>query len=246
MCDFGAFTTQGLLKITYFVLQLDMALTNGTMAVQYYRLPRHILAMFHRCIASSSFKKQDAKFGGDETSSRTSLQQLRRNWGLGSFGVSKMSDLIDHDNHDQRQQMRKLLSQPLFTPRYNVTLDAERELALTRLKEICDKKHISVVDFRGDPRRIFTAHELTAVVDPSTACKMTVQFNLFGGTILRLGSETHHQQLLAGIDTLEDIGCFALTELGYGNNAVEMETTATYDRKTEEFVVSSPTTLAQK
>lgn len=24
------------------------------------------------------------------------------------------------------------------------------------------------------------------------------------------------------------IGCFALTELGYGNNAVEMETTATY------------------
>ena len=225
-----------------------MALTNGTMALQYYRMPRYILAVFHRCIASSSFKdqKQNAKFGGDAASSRPSLQQLRGNWGLGSFDVPKMTNLIDHDNHDQRQQMRKLLSEPLFTPRYNMALDAERELALTRLKEICDKKHISVLDFRGDPRRIFTAHELTAVVDASTATKMTVQFNLFGGTILRLGSETHHQQLLAGIDTLEDIGCFALTELGYGNNAVEMETTATYDRKTEEFVVSSPTTLAQK
>jgi acyl-CoA oxidase len=37
-----------------------------------------------------------------------------------------------------------------------------------------------------------------------------------------------------------------LTELGYGNNAVEMETTAVYDKKTEEFIINTPTTLAQK
>ena len=37
------------------------------------------------------------------------------------------------------------------------------------------------------------------------------------------------------IDSLENIGCFGLTELGYGNNAVEMETTATYDEKTQTF-----------
>jgi len=36
--------------------------------------------------------------------------------------------------------------------------------------------------------------------------------------------------LRAGIDTLHDVGCFGLTELGYGNNAVEMETTAIYDK----------------
>ena len=35
---------------------------------------------------------------------------------------------------------------------------------------------------------------------------------------------------IAAIDTLYDIGCFGLTELGYGNNAVEMETTAVYDK----------------
>ena len=60
--------------------------------------------------------------------------------------------------------------------------------------------------------------------------KMTVQFNLFGGTVLKLGTERHHHQLLKGIDTLDDVGCFGLTELGYGNNAVEMETTAVYDK----------------
>merc|ERR1712079_92667 len=45
---------------------------------------------------------------------------------------------------------------------------------------------------------------------------------------------------------LQDIGCFGLTELGYGNNAVEMETTAVYDEETKEFIVNTPHPLAQK
>jgi acyl-CoA oxidase len=42
------------------------------------------------------------------------------------------------------------------------------------------------------------------------------------------------------------MGCFALTELGYGNNAIEMETTATYVPETREFIINSPTPLSQK
>lgn len=49
------------------------------------------------------------------------------------------------------------------------------------------------------------------------------------GTVLKLGTDKHHQGLLRGIDNMESIGCFALTELGFGNNAVEMQTTANYD-----------------
>ena len=37
-----------------------------------------------------------------------------------------------------------------------------------------------------------------------------------------------------------------MTELAYGNNAVEMETTAHYDKKTQEFVINTPTPQAQK
>lgn len=36
-----------------------------------------------------------------------------------------------------------------------------------------------------------------------------------------------------------------LTEIS-GNNAVEMETTATYDPATQEFIIHTPRTLAQK
>jgi acyl-CoA oxidase len=53
---------------------------------------------------------------------------------------------------------------------------------------------------------------------------MTVQFNLFGGTVLKLGSERHHGKFLDAIDRVNEIGCFGLTELGYGNNAIEMVT----------------------
>lgn len=69
---------------------------------------------------------------------------------------------------------------------------------------------------------------------------MTVQFNLFGGTLLKLGTERHHH-ILNDIDSFDQVGCFGLTELAYGNNAVEMETTMTLDKETDEWIVNTPT-----
>lgn len=70
-----------------------------------------------------------------------------------------------------------------------------------------------MTDFRSNPKRVFAAHEVIAMADGSVATKMTVQFNLFGGTVLKLGTERHHKLLLEGIDNLDAIGCFALTEV---------------------------------
>jgi len=184
-------------------------------------------------------------------SNRVSPQELRDNWrkkmggSVASFNVPEMKRLLDHDNHKMRDEFREFLKDPIFQPRYDLTLDEERELALKRLQAICDAGFISVLDFHRNPLKVFAAHEL-AVIDPAMGTKMTVQFNLFGGTVLKLGTERHHRKLLAGIDDLTEVGCFGLTELGYGNNAVEMETTATYDPATDELIVNTPTTLAQK
>lgn len=123
--------------------------------------------------------------------------QLRKEWGSACFDVSKMTKFLDHDNHVKREEFRKLISQdPLFIPKYNISLEEERSIALERLKKLCSQGFISVLDFKNNPLWIFAAHELAAVVDGSMATKMTVQFNLFGGTVLKLGTDRHHKNLL--------------------------------------------------
>lgn len=82
-------------------------------------------------------------------------------------------------------------------------------------------------------------------VDGSLATKFTANFNLFGGTLMALHTE-RHLPFMKKLDSLENMGCFCFTELGYGNNAPKMETTATYDEKTQEFIVHCPTTASQK
>lgn len=140
--------------------------------------------------------------------------------------VSALHTLLEHDNPELRHRMKAFFAaDPLYIPRYDIDLRDDRELALARLERFCRAGFISVGDFAVDPRRIFAAHEVAALVDPSMATKMTVQFNLAGGSILRLGSERHHRAVLRGIDDASVMAAFALTELGAGNNAVEMTTT---------------------
>ena len=55
-----------------------------------------------------------------------------------------------------------------------------------------------------------------------------------------------HLPMMRDVDSLKNMGCFCFTELGYGNNAPQMETTATYDPVAKEFVINSPTVLSQK
>ncbi|CAJ0761701.1 23876_t:CDS:2 [Entrophospora sp. SA101] len=157
-----------------------------------------------------------------------------------------LGHLLANDNHENRKAMINFMaSDPIYIPRYNVSLEFERELALQRLKKLADQKFISVLDFEKNPLNIFAAHEIAGMVDGSMGTKMTVQWNLFGGSVIKLGTE-RHRHLLPGIDNLNDIGCFGLTELGFGNNAVEMQTTAIFDESSREFIINTPSTLAQK
>jgi len=172
-------------------------------------------------------------------------ESLRQQWAATGVNVDKLQHIMDHDNHEMRANFREYLKQDDFKPKYAIPLDEERELALTRLQKVCDEDFMSVRDFADNPHRIFAAHELMTWIDPATTVKMTVQFNLFGGTVFRLGTERHHH-LLDGIDSLEDIGCFGLTELGFGNNAVEMQTTAVYNKDDDTITINTPTELAHK
>lgn len=168
---------------------------------------------------------------------------------VSKFGIMassvKLQQILEPDNQTTRQKLRELFNDSLFRPQFTLTLDQQREIALERLRKICAAKVISVFDFERNPLNIFAVHELVGMVDGSVATKLTVQFNLFGGTLLKLGTE-RHREIVKGVDDLSVIGCFALTELGYGNNAIEMETVAMYDSTSDTITVNSPTVLSQK
>ena len=84
----------------------------------------------------------------------------------------------------------------------------------------------------GDIGASVAAFETMAFGDLSVLVKVGVQFGLFGGAILQLGTKHHHDAYLADLVTGDLLGCFAMTETGHGSNVQALGTFATYDVET--------------
>jgi acyl-CoA oxidase len=98
----------------------------------------------------------------------------------------------------------------------------------------------------GDVGASFAAFETLAFGDLSVLVKVGVQFGLFGGAILQLGTTRHHEKYLADLVTGKVMGCFAMTETGHGSNVQALGTVATYDAGTSEFVITTTGPEANK
>ncbi|MFD3546731.1 acyl-CoA dehydrogenase [Streptomyces sp. NPDC058655] len=98
----------------------------------------------------------------------------------------------------------------------------------------------------GDVGASIAAFETLAFGDLSVLVKVGVQFGLFGGAILHLGTGRHHDAYLPDLITGELMGCFAMTETGHGSNVQALGTVATYDAANREFVITTPDDQARK
>ncbi len=99
--------------------------------------------------------------------------------------------MLFNDDPAKAEKWNKLFEDPVFFPKQNISLDESRALAYKRLKKVSEAKLFSIYDFEKDPKNLFTAHEMLGWVDGSLATKFTVQFNLFGGTLMALHTDRH-------------------------------------------------------
>ncbi|KAE8680687.1 Acyl-coenzyme A oxidase, peroxisomal [Hibiscus syriacus] len=64
--------------------------------------------------------------------------------------------------------------------------------------------------------------------------------NLWGGSVLKLGTKKHRDKYFKGIDNVDYPGCCAMTELHHVSNVQGLQTTATFDPVTDEFILDTP------
>ncbi|WP_322920952.1 acyl-CoA dehydrogenase family protein [Nocardioides renjunii] len=157
--------------------------------------------------------------------------------------------------------------------RYREVRDLVRANLVEHAQILLDEEQLSTADFRervrdvvvtmagtgqtgmgfpeeygggGDIGASVAAFETLAYGDLSVLVKVGVQFGLFGGAILQLGTRAHHDAHLADLVSGRTMGCFAMTESGHGSNVQALGTVATYDVEAEEFVITTPDDESRK
>ncbi|XP_028772913.1 peroxisomal acyl-coenzyme A oxidase 1 [Neltuma alba] len=73
-----------------------------------------------------------------------------------------------------------------------------------------------------------------------------LHWGMFVPAIKGQGTDEQQQKWLPLAYKMQIIGCYAQTELGHGSNVQGLETTATFDPQTDEFVIHSPTLTSCK
>jgi acyl-CoA oxidase len=164
-----------------------------------------------------------------------------------------LTALLDGTYVEVRNLTRKRLVEhaQVLTDAREMSRDDFRERVLQLVKELAATGQTGMgfpVEHGGggDIGASVAAFETMAFGDLSVLVKVGVQFGLFGGAILQLGTQKHHDAYLAPLVRAELMGCFALTETGHGSNVQALGTVAHYDLETHEFVITTPDDSARK
>lgn len=138
----------------------------------------------------------------------------------------------------KEKQMLELERNPLFYMGnfFDLSKDQLREITMKRITSLVHYvTNESVEDFQ---RRM----ELIGLFDPGFWTRFGVHYGLFLGAI-RSGATANQFSywIDRGVITLQGmVGCFGMTELQHGSNVAGLETRATFDPKTDEFVIHTP------
>jgi acyl-CoA oxidase len=167
--------------------------------------------------------------------------------------VPALTTLLDGRYAEVRNLTRKRLGEhaKILTDAQEMTAEDFRERVLEVVTELASTGQTGMgfpVEYGGggDIGASVAAFETMAFGDLSVLVKVGVQFGLFGGAILHLGTKKHHDEYLARLVRAELLGCFAMTETGHGSNVQALGTVARYDAEAREFEISTPDESSRK
>ncbi|WP_149360465.1 acyl-CoA dehydrogenase family protein [Lolliginicoccus suaedae] len=162
-----------------------------------------------------------------------------------------LRDALDGPWKEIRDQCREYLAADIFTTDPALDTKAARARALEQMRALVETGYPESGFARenggtGDAGAAVAGFEMLAYADLSLTVKAGVQWGLFGGAVENLGTKRHHDKYIRPLIKLDLLGCFAMTESGHGSDVQQLETTATYDPDTQEFVINSPTPSSRK
>lgn len=183
--------------------------------------------------------------GGDRPDERVEVPAIDDVGALSADAAERLRALLAAPRPDVRASVRALLAEPGMEPAAGLPLDEHRQRVLAQLGRVAEQgfpRHGFPRDLggSGDVPSFLAAFEELTYGDVSLQVKVGVQFGLFGGAIAQLGSARHHQRFLPPTLDAELLGCFAMTETDHGSDVQRLQTTASYDPRSEEFVLVTP------
>ena len=160
-------------------------------------------------------------------------------------GIHDIRELLMRPHAAVRREVLALLEDDTFVLPIDLPRAEYRERVLSAARALA-ARGLGALAFpraaggAADPGAALAAFETLALGDSSVLIKFGVQFGLFGGSILNLGTERHHRGYLPDVASLALPGCYAMTESGHGSNVRDLETVARFDLESGDFVVHTP------
>ncbi|XP_069107205.1 peroxisomal acyl-coenzyme A oxidase 1-like [Argopecten irradians] len=148
----------------------------------------------------------------------------------------------------KKKQRRRELKNAIFSdPEYKTlkpwAFCTREELNSTHLQKFSIIQRIEKTLNITGRDEAFTVRQ---AVCPNEYYGLGVHSHMFIPTIEKLGTEEQKRKWLPLAKNFSIIGTYAQTELGHGTFLRGLETTATFDPKTQEFVINSPTITSMK
>ncbi|GJN92665.1 hypothetical protein Rhopal_005700-T1 [Rhodotorula paludigena] len=173
--------------------------------------------------------------------------QRERDQSRGTFDLERMCYAMGDGEYNvklKRRFMFELERDPLFklSDIHDLTKDEIRERTMAKFASMAHYvTNESIPIFQQRMNLISTA-------DPAFWTRFGVHYGLALGAVRSGGTSNQVSYWISkGMLGLQGmVGCFAMTEIKGGSNVAGLETTATFDDKTDEFIIHTPSVGATK